>query len=76
LGLKGRRLKEVEKTTKRGGLYCVLLTKYYFVIRSRRMRLAGHVARMGTGGVHRGFWWGNLRESDCLENLGIDGVSD
>jgi hypothetical protein len=23
--------------------------------------------------VHRGFWWGNLRERDHLEDLGVDG---
>jgi hypothetical protein len=23
--------------------------------------------------VHTGFWWGNLRESDPLEDLGADG---
>jgi hypothetical protein len=26
-----------------------------------------------TGGVHIGFWWGELREIDHLEDLGIDG---
>jgi hypothetical protein len=28
---------------------------------------------MGGGEVHTGFWWGNLRESDHLEDPGIDG---
>jgi hypothetical protein len=23
--------------------------------------------------LHRGFWWGNLKEKDHLENLGVDG---
>jgi hypothetical protein len=23
--------------------------------------------------MHRGFWWGDLRERHCLEYLGIDG---
>ena len=27
------------------------------MIRSRKMRKAGHVSRMGTGDVHTGFWW-------------------
>jgi hypothetical protein len=30
------------------------------VIKSRRMRWAGHVARMGRGEVYTGFWWGKL----------------
>jgi hypothetical protein len=32
------------------------------VIKSRRMRWAGHVARMGKEEVCTGFWWGNLRK--------------
>jgi hypothetical protein len=31
------------------------------VIISRRMRWAGHVAKMWTGEVYTGFWKGNLR---------------
>jgi len=36
------------------------------------MRLSGNVARIGRRKVHTGFWWGNLRERDHLENVGID----
>ena len=32
------------------------------VVKSRRMRWAGYVARMGRGEGCTGFWWGNLRE--------------
>jgi hypothetical protein len=42
------------------------------VMKSRRLRWAGHVARMGRGEVHAGFWWGNLREGDHLQDSGID----
>jgi hypothetical protein len=27
----------------------------------------------GTGEVHTGFWWGNLRERDHLEDLSVEG---
>ena len=33
------------------------------VKKSRRMKWAGHVARMGRGEAYTGFWWGNLRET-------------
>jgi hypothetical protein len=41
--------------------------------KSRRMRWAGHVARMGEINAHTGFWWGNLRERDHLGDQGADG---
>jgi hypothetical protein len=27
------------------------------MMKSRKKRWEGHVARMGRGGIHRGFWW-------------------
>jgi hypothetical protein len=30
-----------------------------------------HVCVMGE--VHKGFWWGDLRERDHLKDLGVDG---
>ena len=43
------------------------------VIKSRRMRLAGHVAPIGRGEAYTAFWWGNLRERDHLGDPGVDG---
>ena len=41
------------------------------MIKSRRW--AGHVARVGREEVYTGFWWGNLRERDHLDDPGVDG---
>ena len=43
------------------------------VIKSRRMKWAGHVARMGEEMGCIGSWWGNRREGDHLGDLGVDG---
>jgi hypothetical protein len=32
------------------------------IIKSRRMRWAGHVVRKGAGGTHKGYWWGSQKE--------------
>jgi len=52
-------------------LYCS--PNIVWVIKLRKIRLVGHVARMGRGEAYTGFWWGNLREQDHLEDPGIDG---
>jgi len=45
------------------GLYCS--TNIILVIKSRRMKWAGHVARLEEGnGVYRNFWWANLSERE------------
>ena len=43
------------------------------VIKSRRMRWAGHVARMGEERGCIESWWGNRRERDHWGDLGVDG---
>ena len=43
------------------------------VIKSKRMRWAGHVARMGEERGCIGSWWGNRREGDYWGDLGVDG---
>jgi len=43
------------------------------VIKSRKMRWAGHVAPMGEERGCIGSWWGSWRERDHWGGLGIDG---
>jgi hypothetical protein len=43
------------------------------VIKSRRMKWAGHVARMGRGEVFTGFWSGCPKARDHWEDLGVGG---
>jgi hypothetical protein len=43
------------------------------VIKSIRMRWAGHVAYMRVRGGEWKVWWGNLRERDYLGDLGVMG---
>ena len=51
-------------------LYCSINVAW--VIKSRRKRWVGHVARMGRGEAYTGFW-GEPRERDHLEDSGVDG---
>jgi len=51
-------------------LYC--LTNIVLVIKSRRLRWAGHVACMGEERGYIGSWWGNRREGDHWGDLGVD----
>jgi len=43
------------------------------VIKSRRMRWTGNVARMGEERRCVGSWWGNWRERDQWGDPGVDG---
>jgi hypothetical protein len=43
------------------------------MIKSRRMRWAGHVARMGRRGTHIGYWWENQKERDHKEDQDVGG---
>jgi hypothetical protein len=43
------------------------------MIKSRRTRWAGHVARMGRGGLFREFWLGGPKARDHWEDLDVGG---
>jgi exonuclease III len=43
------------------------------IIKSRRMRWAGHVARMGRRGTRIDYWWESQRERDHLEDQDVGG---
>jgi hypothetical protein len=43
------------------------------VTKSRRMRWAGNVARMGGQEMYTRFWWEHLRERDRFEDPSVDG---
>jgi len=63
------------------GENCIMMnfTAYYTssnivgVIKSRRISLVGHVARMGEGKMFTGFWFGGPKEEDHWEDLGVGG---
>ena len=42
-------------------------------IKSKTMRWAGNVARMGRGAAHTRLRWEYLKEGDHFEDLGVDG---
>ena len=52
-------------------LYCI--PNIIWVIKSRRMRWAKHVACTGDGRVHTRLWQWDLRGRAHLEDLGLDG---
>jgi hypothetical protein len=55
------------------GLYDLYSPNTIPVVKSRRRRWAGHVARRGIREAHTGFWWRDLRERNYLEGLDVDG---
>jgi hypothetical protein len=54
-------------------LYDLHSPNIIWVINSRKMRRAGHVARMGARRSAYRHWWGDLRDGDDLKDPGLDG---
>jgi hypothetical protein len=52
-------------------LYC--LPSIIRIIKPRRMRWAGHVARMREKGMHVGFCWESRKERDHYKDLDVGG---
>jgi hypothetical protein len=42
-------------------------------MKSMRIRLAGHVARYATGGIHKGFWYEIQKGRDYWDDLDVSG---
>jgi hypothetical protein len=43
------------------------------MIKSKRMRWAGHVAQMGRKGMHIGYWWEIQKEREHWEDQDVGG---
>jgi hypothetical protein len=43
------------------------------MIKSKRMRWTGHVARMGRGRLHIEYWWESRKEGDYWEDQDVGG---
>jgi hypothetical protein len=56
-----------------GGPQYVLITDIIRQIKSRRIRWAGHVARMVERRKCTRFWWESPKATDPLEDGGVDG---
>ena len=64
----------MEKMTKWGALWSLLLTKYYLGDSNQdKWEKQGMWHGWEVGEVHTQFWWGDQRVRDHLEDWGIDG---
>jgi hypothetical protein len=59
-------------TFTQNSLLLVLFRNIIRQIKSRRIRWAGHVGRMGRIGMHIGLWWKSQKDRDHQEDLDVD----
>jgi hypothetical protein len=64
---------ELRKLHDEGLNYLYPLTNIIKVVKLRRIRRVGHVARTGERRGAYGIWWGNARERNHLEGSDIEG---
>jgi len=50
----------------------MLFTKWCLSGQIKKSEVGKMHGMMGQGGWHTEFWWGNFRERDQLEDLGLD----
>jgi len=50
-----------------------LLAQFFSGDQIKKNEIGGACSTMGRGEMYSGFWWGNPRERDHLEVLGING---
>jgi hypothetical protein len=56
----------------RGFMTCIAHQVLGRLPRSWVIRRARHAARMGKKEVHTGYWWGNLKNVDYLDDIGVE----
>ena len=56
-------------------LSCMICTPHQILFGDQmgKNEVGEHIARMGKGEVHKGFWCGNMRERNHLEDPDVDG---
>jgi hypothetical protein len=73
LDLRRRKWQEAEEDCMMRIISLCVSLNIIWAIKARRMRGLGHVAHMEEMRMHTKFWSKNLKPSDHLEDLGING---
>jgi hypothetical protein len=73
LDLRGMKWQEAGENYIKRSAICLLFTRYFWMIKSRRMRWAWHVACLGRWELRTKFWLESLTGRDHSEDLGFDG---
>jgi hypothetical protein len=64
----------VEKTTYQGAIWSILLIKYYSVYQIKKNWMGGACNTYGgRAKVYKLFWWGDIRNREHLDDIGVVG---